>query len=553
MSGSDAFAAAALAPFRRFVRPYRRTWQREQAMLANAYESIAPGSERTRIAAELSRSPSRRTALIVGYDTPKLAALQLPLVIGLRIAGYRVLALLPARKGTTADFYRSVGVDAVVALEEITRPVAAAALASAKRWVRDPESLLNLNYSGVEIGRFVASTVMRRLRIGSVDPSRSELAEAVDHALSASIGAVDWAQRLFDRFAPDLICFYDRGYTPEGELSEVAFAAGAHTMSWNTAHKSGFVMSKRQNASNKRLHFSAPSAETWRRLREMTWSETEWTSLRDEVEGCYRSGAWYDEVGTQFNKKVVSREDIIRDLGLDPARKTAVLFPHLFWDATFFWGDDLFADYRDWFCQVLRVAARNDRLNWIVKLHPASVVKDRRDGYKGEPSEIVAMRETLGTLPGHITFLPPDSPVSTLSLYQIMDYCLTVRGTVGIEAAMYGIPVLTAGTGRYDGYGFTIDSTSPEAYLARLEDLEMLAPLTVLQSETARRYAYGLFMLRPLELETMRFRYRQDEAATLDLALNVPEGREIKAMPDIARLAAWLSGTEEDLVGSPER
>ena len=161
------------------------------------------------------------------------------------------------------------------------------------------------------------------------------------------------------------------------------------------------------------------------------------------------------------------------------------------------------------------------------------------------------MRETLDTLPPHIAFLPPDSSVSTLSLYEVMDYCLTVRGTVGIEAAMYGIPVLTAGTGRYDGYGFTVDSTSRAEYLARLETLETLAPLTVAQTELARRYAYGLFMLRPLELQTMRFHYRQDESATLDLSLNLPVGRQIASMPDIARLADWLSGDEDDLVGAP--
>ena len=145
--------------------------------------------------------------------------------------------------------------------------------------------------------------------------------------------------------------------------------------------------------------------------------------------------------------------------------------------------------------------------------------------------------------------MPPDSPVSTLSLYRIMDYCLTVRGTVGIEAAMYGIPVLTAGTGRYDGYGFTVDSASREGYLARLASLETIAPLTEAQTETARRYAYGLFILRPLQLQTMRFHYRQDASATLDLALDLPAGSRIASMPDIARLAEWLAGEEDDLVG----
>jgi hypothetical protein len=282
----------------------------------------------------------------------------------------------------------------------------------------------------------------------------------------------------------------------------------------------------------------------------MDWTDAYWEALRAEVETSYRSGTWYDEVGTQFGKTTLDPAALLASLGLDPSRKTAAVFPHLFWDATFFWGDDLFNDYRDWFCEVLRIAARNDRLNWIVKLHPASIVKDRRDGYTGQPAEILAMRETLGELPAHIAFLPPDSAISTLSLYEIMDYCLTVRGTVGIDAAMYGIPVLTAGTGRYDGYGFTIDSSNREEYLARLAELETQAPLTDAQTELARRYAYGLFMLRPLELRTMRFQFCQDERATMDLALNPPDAHPIASLPDIARLAEWLAGSQDDLIGT---
>jgi hypothetical protein len=48
-----------------------------------------------------------------------------------------------------------------------------------------------------------------------------------------------------------------------------------------------------------------------------------------------------------------------------------------------------------------------------------------------------------------------------------MDYCLTVHGTAGIEAARLGITVLTTGTGRYDRRGFTSDSDSREEYLAK--------------------------------------------------------------------------------------
>ena len=81
-----------------------------------------------------------------------------------------------------------------------------------------------------------------------------------------------------------------------------------------------------------------------------------------------------------------------------------------------------------------------------------------------------------------------------------MDYCLTVRGTIGIEAASFGIRVLTAGTGRYDHRGFTTDSETRETYLARIAAIETLPRLSAAEQELAERFAYGAFMLRPFAL-----------------------------------------------------
>ena len=509
------------------------------------------GAHAARIRAELGTLPATRRALVVGYHSPKMAAFQAPLIFALRVAGFHVTVPLPMATGAAADFYRALGANAILDTEKLATPPDRRALRDLRASASSPAALRDLAYGGVSVGRFVASTLMRQKRLGSVDPRAPDLAGAVEERIAASIGAVDTAKAIVRRARPDLVCFYDRGYTPDGELFEAALAAGAKALTLNAAHRSGSIICKRYTPDNKDRHFGAPSAETWDALRRMTWTDREWDALRGEVQSSYKSGTWYDEVGTQFGKTAVSASALLSSLGLDPARKTAVVFPHLFWDATFFWGEDLFEDYREWFCEVLRAAARNDRVNWIVKLHPASVVKDRRDGFRGEASEAAAIRETLGSVPRHIAVLPADSPVSTLSLYDVMDYCLTVRGTVGIEAAMMGIPVLTAGTGRYDGYGFTVDSRSRQSYVALLERLETIAPLTDEQTEIARRYAYGLFMLRPLELRTMRFQFCQDERATMDLALNLPDARPIESLPDIARLAEWLSGGQDDLIGAP--
>jgi hypothetical protein len=246
--------------------------------------------------------------------------------------------------------------------------------------------------------------------------------------------------------------------------------------------------------------------------------------------------------------------DLLRErLQLDPAKRTAVIFPHIFWDATFFWGVDLFDDYEHWFLEVVRAAAANDRLNWIIKVHPANVIKDRRDGVVGLPSELRLLNREFAELPGHIRVIPADTDISTLSLYAIMDYCLTVRGTVGIEAACFGKQVLTAGTGRYDGLGFTLDASDRAEYLNRLGYLEQLPLPSADRVERARRYAYGVFLCRPLPLSALQMEYRQDSHATLHVAYRAQFVADLLSSPDIRGLVGWIESGAEDFFAWPAR
>ena len=217
-----------------------------------------------------------------------------------------------------------------------------------------------------------------------------------------------------------------------------------------------FVM-KRFKSHNADVHQLSLSDETWNRLRKLNWCNKFAETSERELVDSYMSGEWYGEVGTQFHVSTYDKPTLIKRLKLDEKKRTVVIFPHIFWDGTFFWGEVLFDNYEQWFREVLKIANQNSNLNWIIKVHPANIVKDARDGSNAEHSEVTVLKEVLGGMPEHICLIEASSNVSTLSLFSVMDYCLTVRGTIGIEAAYRGIPVLTAGTGRYDRRGFTID------------------------------------------------------------------------------------------------
>jgi hypothetical protein len=145
----------------------------------------------------------------------------------------------------------------------------------------------------------------------------------------------------------------------------------------------------------------------------------------------------------------------------------------------------------------------------VIKLHPANRWKLEFEGIKGELGEMKMIREHLGELPPHIKLLKPDAPYSNVALYQLTDVAVTVRGSIGVELPCYGIPVLTGGTGRYAGLGFTVDFRSTEEYLERLSRIQDLPRLTPEQVIAAKKHALATFEGRWWLTETHRAEVRQ--------------------------------------------
>jgi capsule polysaccharide export protein KpsC/LpsZ len=127
-----------------------------------------------------------------------------------------------------------------------------------------------------------------------------------------------------------------------------------------------------------------------------------------------------------------------------------------------------------------------------------------------------------------------------------MDYCLTVRGTIGIEAALFGIPVITAGTGRYDNFGFTIDSTSKEDYLEKLSRVHNFPALTPEQTNLAHKFAYATFILRPFEVKNMRISFTKDEKAMLNVSFTPRTKEDVLQAEDLRLLGDWAVNSRDE-------
>ena len=485
-----------------------------------------------------------RTVLVMGMGRVRFIAQEAVVRKSLELAGYRCAVLIPQDR-MVVNAYRHLGSDDLVFFDDY-QPAAVDVGTSLLAGCKTLDDLTALTVKGIRCGKYAVSTLMRKTRSGTFDLSDARTRQELVDALDKSVRCAETTRNLIEGLAPDALILVDRGYSPSGELFDTCIEHGIPVFTWNAAHRNDTLMLKRYTAANKDVHPSSLSNKTWQEMLHITWTSQHWDRVRHELENCYSSGEWYAEVGTQFNKKSFTQTALIELLGVDPTKKTAVIFPHIFWDATFFWGDDLFENYEDWFIQTVAAACRNDRLNWVIKVHPANLVKNRRDGVSSEHSELAAIRKAVGELPPHVHLLPADTDISTLSIFSAIDCCVTVRGTVGIEAACFGVPVLTAGTGRYDRLGFTLDSDTRDAYLARLANAENLERLDEKQTELARRHAYGVLLCRPAQLDMLKMRYQPNDTADLDVEFQVGSVHALRSQSDINAIATWMSGDDED-------
>ncbi|XAL98216.1 hypothetical protein OT109_11465 [Phycisphaeraceae bacterium D3-23] len=416
------------------------------------------------------------------------------------------------------------------------------------------EEMLGYDYRGSVLGEHALSLVVRQAHAGRIDLEQGETRDRFRDALVDGMLATDAAHKLYDNTDPALVLFCERGYTPFGDLFDVALSRGLNTVQWLGSHIDHALHFKRYTWETRTAHPISLAAPTWDSVRAMDLPEDD--VFLDDFRTKYETGDYNRRHNLQAGKRIVERDALVQQLGLDPDKKTAVIFSHILWDATFFYGKGLFPDYAQWLVESVRSACANDQVNWLVKLHPVNVWRLALDGYEGELAEHVLLRDALGALPAHVQMIEPDAPVNTASLWGVADYALTVRGTVGMELPMFGTTVLTAGTGRYAGLGFTVDSDTKEQYLDRIASIQDVPAMTEAQVALARRHAQGIFGLRPLVFSSFTLSYPHGEVPTHlhpQLEVNAADVEAFVSGADLQRFSRWaVECTEPDLLGGLE-
>jgi hypothetical protein len=530
-------------------------WSRPRWLLDARREARALRRDYPGFAADLNPGVgvARGRVLLVSLsDDPEQIRLEAILAKALQVHGGHVTVLAYRRGAPRASaMLPALGLNDVVRFEDLAPSGAMldAEVATRLEQCRTAGDFKSFEVLGARVGRQALASVVRRSREPTLDLDDPAIRAAIHDTVAYAVRSIHVADRALDLVQPDCVVTVERGYAGFGSISDRALVRGIPVIQFQAAHRDDAFYLKRYALDSRGLHPRSLDRATWENLQEVGLTEERERLLWDEM-AAQEAGKWFLARRNRAPSERRCPDELRRRLGLDGERKVAVLFSHILWDASMFYGTDVYPDQGRWFAETLRLAAEDARVQWLIKLHPALFWT--RDGARAE-RDIALVHETIGELPSHMKLLTPDAGVSNADLFQIVDAGVTIRGTVGIELPPLGVPVITAGTSDYSGKGFTIDAATIAEYEANVRSIHGLGRLTAAQVELAKLYAFGIFCARPWTFESFALDYQPSSGSsdTLDqhLRYNIRTRAELERADDLRRFANWvLRSSDADFV-----
>jgi len=381
----------------------------------------------------------------------------------------------------------------------------------------------------------VQYTLQREELDWAADP---EVAGLLELRRARNQAAAAAAHRLFQAVNYDAVVIPNGSILEFGAIYRAARAQGTTAISYEFGERREHLWLAQQ-AEVMRL----PTADLWAARGNRPLTEAELGRVRELYEA-RRGGARWNQFSRQWQRsESAGAQATRRRLGLAADKPVVLLCTNVV-------GDSLALDRRvftrgmaDWLAESVRALASRPDVQVVVRVHPGEMLG------AGHPS-VEIVRQVLPELPPSVVLLPPDSEVNTYDLIELTHLGLVYTTTVGLELAMFGVPVVVCGDTHYRGKGFTYDPTSMAEYLAQIGRLlqdPLGRSLSPEQVELAWRYAYRFFFEYPFPFPWHLLSFWEDLAAR-PLEQVVGEGGRGPYARTLRALAGepinWVSGQD---------
>lgn len=342
--------------------------------------------------------------------------------------------------------------------------------------------LLSLKFNDITVGDAIYDNLLRDKRIGTIEALDDDLKR---YCLLA-YQLYNTYRELFDQHKDRVIATIQDHmvYINGGILARLALSNGITVYS-NHGRSTPLILKKittLAETTDFELKFSPESFKFVFDKLSTNELETGFNIVSDY----YLKGENHHHTLLKSDKyRLYSRGDLLGHLQKDPCKPVVFIMSHLMCDAPHQQGRMLFDDYYQWLLQTLDIVKDISEVNWIVRQHPF----DTRFTDSFTTQDALAQFQQYS----HISACPED--LHPGSLIDSADALITVRGTVGLEAAVFGKPCVIAGSSPYSGHGIAIEPQTIEEYREALHNLCHPKPLSVTATILAKAYAYLFFKI----------------------------------------------------------
>lgn len=363
------------------------------------------------------------------------------------------------------------------------------------------DSFKRFELDGLPLGKMALSTYSRQRATGVIDLETEDKKETVRNTLKELYSILLAADHFLSTQQVTTTFFTEVFMEEHGSLYGAALNRGLNVIRFAGTVRDNAIVVQRLNASSDRTHFSSLSDESWLDIEKQESIDLAEHELKKNFEDRY-GDVWGLSRRNQPNTKIMDGNMARQSLGIPEGRKVAIIYSHILYDTLFFNGEDIFKNYAEWFIETVRIACRNDSVDWYVKIHPSNLWRGELNTFlKGKYEETRLIAEHIGQLPSHVHLIEPDTPLSPRTWLDVADFGITVRGTSGIELGALGKTVITAGTGRYEKAGFTINPQNIDEYSQIIASLPNVTTITDEQHKKAIKFAYATFCMKPCTLD----------------------------------------------------
>jgi hypothetical protein len=368
----------------------------------------------------------------------------------------------------------------------------------------DFEACSGYEYLGIAVGKHARAATIRYFLAGWLDPENPEHFAMLRKKLVHAMVMTRIASRVYTEEKPDRILMLHGIYATWGPFADYFIDKGVDVIVYAqaSARFGSFAFARNTR------EFELIARDTWEDFKQQPLSEEEARQV-DELLSARTSGAVGERI--IYNQFIAMNDDISNAPSLlsgEGYERRYALFPNLAWDACVeSRGSAAFKDLFAWLETTIGYFMEHENYQLIIKLHPAELVWE-----KGTRSVAEFIAERYPELPGNIYVLPPDTALTAYELLTPGTVCLTYGGTIGLEMAARGVPVLAGGNAHYIDAGIVPKIATAGEYLHLLDNPAHLAKQAEKNRELAKKYAYFYFLRLMIRIPF----YRDDIMGKMD-------------------------------------